>query len=159
MTPDPIDPILRAGPRVVARGGVGLRGRGVVTARLGAGAEVRVRVSAAIAYACTGTGAVRVPRPDLRVFVGAVQPADADTLPAAPATLEVRGDGIALDVVRGEVTLELDGGFDVTLDARAALVTGDGTRYPGRGAGRALRVDGPRVADAGPRAHAGGAAA
>jgi hypothetical protein len=115
-------------------------------------------VSAAVAYACTGTGAVRVPRPDLRVFVGAAQPRT-PTPSRRPATLEVRGDGIALDVVRGEVTLELDGGFDVTLDARAALVTGDGTRYPGRGAGRALRVDGPRVADAGPRAHAGGAAA
>ena len=156
MTPDPTDPILRARPRVIARGGVALRGRGAVVARVGTGAEVRVRVTAAVAYAFAGAGTVRVPCPDLRVFVGAARPPGT---PDAPGTLELRGDGVVLEVVRGGVELDLEGAFDVTLDARAEVVAGDGTRFPGRGAGRTLRVDGGRVADAGPRAHAGGAAA
>lgn len=159
MTPDPTDPILRARPRVIARGGATLRGRGAVWARLGAGAEVRLRVTVAIAYAFTGAGAVRVPRPDLRVFVGAVPPGGLGAPPDAPATLELRGDGVLLEVTRGEVELDLEGTFDATLDGRAELIAGDGSRFPGRGAGRTLHVDGARVAEAGPRAHAGGAAA
>ncbi|MBL9085572.1 MAG: hypothetical protein JNM10_00375 [Planctomycetia bacterium] len=157
MTPDRPDPILRAPPRVTARGGVTVRGHGWIVARLGTGAEVRARVPATVAYTFAGTGAVRVPRPDERVFVG---PTTSEAGADAPAArLEVRGEALALDVVHGDVTLDLAGAFDVTLGARAELVAGDGVRFPGRGAGRSLRVDGTRVADAGPRPQAGGAAA
>lgn len=147
MTPDRPDPILLAPPRVVARGGVSIRGRGTVTAVLRDGAEVTLRLTAAVAYVFTGTGAVRVPRPDVRVFAGAV------------GTLDLRGDPVALDVGRGVVELTLVGVFDVTFDARADVVAGDGTRFAGRGAGRTVRVEGTRVADVGGGAHAGGAAA
>lgn len=147
MSPDRPDPILLAPPRVVSRGGSTVRGRGAVTATLGDGAEVIVRVPATVAYAWAGTGAVRVPRPDVRVFAG------------ASGRLEVRGDDLVVEIVRGEVRLDLVGVFDVVVDARGEVRAGDGARFPGRGAGRCLRVDGARVSDADARPRAGGAAA
>jgi hypothetical protein len=145
MTPDRPDPILRAPPRIVARGGAWVRGHGVVTARLASGADVVVRVRADVAYAWSGTGSVRMPQPDVRRFTGAV------------GTLEVRGEGVDVEALRGDVELVLVGTFDVTLGARAELVGSDGTRCPGRGAGRRLRVTGSTVVDA--EGRAGGAAA